>query len=224
MVRPVARWPQIRALLIGLHVVAVLLLCLPHGKRLTKRQAWKQPDRQASVARWSERLQHLGIERSPEQLEQNLWEAQVAYYTFQQTVLRPVIPYMQHLGVRQGWGMFTQPRRFTGEVHIDFRIAGAWLPLYRPHSAYAWRSQQFTHSRFCKLFFRISRDFPRSNARPFLRWIARQVAVEFPAADAVRLRLNEYPIPAPDARDRRRVGRITHSITQPLLPGGGDRS
>src|SRR5262245_37319596 len=72
------RWPELRAVLIALHVLAMLVLTLPGGY-IRSRNAWNSANVKADFAAWTAILRRLGVETTPERFEATLWSVATEY-------------------------------------------------------------------------------------------------------------------------------------------------
>jgi hypothetical protein len=179
----------VRAALILLHVCAVPVLALPAPAYIGNASIREAPLYRRELDAWSQRLRGLGIELTGPQLERIVVEQGRRYLGLRRAIVTPFVPYGRYLGVHQSWQMFSQPQTFPVRLHVEVRAAGEpFEPIYVQHSdEHIWRRSQFEHDRVRKLLGRIGR---RSTAGyvELARWVARQVASDFPDASHVRVR------------------------------------
>ena len=205
---------QLRAVLIAVHVVAVIALAFPSGGSLTNRAAWRSENTQADFAAWTSGLNQVGVAITPKQFEAWLWRLAKGYGAAHSRITRPFRPYARHVGARQPWQMFASPQRHPGELHVDIEERGEWRPLYRSRSReHTWRRRQMDHDRLRKFVGRFARGFIRKHYDALAVWLATEAAREFPESTRVRVRLYRYRSPPPDrARARQRPrGRYEHA-------------
>ena len=187
------RWPQIRAVLVALHLVSIVVLSLPSGAALTNRRGWETPNAKAEFKNWSERLRAVGWDLTPEEFEAELWAVDSSFGRWRDRVAAPFAIYARYTGARQGWQMFATPQKVPGEVHLDVFVDGKWRSLVRPRDPRSnWRLAQRTHNRVRKQLGRFGRTFYRNQYDGFARWLASLAAADFPEARRIRVRLWRY--------------------------------
>jgi hypothetical protein len=209
-------WPQARAALIALHMLALGLLAFPAPSGGMSRSAWKDPTVQAELQAWNARFASLGVELTQQEFEDRLWELASAYMKARQAVLDPFEPYHDYMGTWQSWRMFVAPHRFPAALEIDVEEAGVWRPVYVERSReHAWMGSIFDHDRMRSEVFRYSWAKYKGSWRPFGQWVARNAARDFPGAQRVRVRYLRYKTLDPE---QARAGEeIEGSYVQPLI-------
>ena len=199
---PSGAWPHARALLISLHIVAVIVLALPSpGGDGMSRKGWKNPTVQAEFEAWAERLSALGLRRTPAELEERLWRFSKSYVRWHTAAKRPFKPYATYAGVTQSWRMFVAPHRYPGRLHVDIRDApdGPWRPVQIARSReHDWRGGQLNHDRARAMLFRYAWPQYRVHYRALARWLATHAARDFPSASHVRVRWYGFRTPTPE--------------------------
>lgn len=192
-------WPHLRALLVAMHVLAITLLALPAPGGGMSRGAWKDPTVQGEFRAWSERMEAVGLDTSPRELEDALWEFAVAFTDVRRDLIDPFLPYYRLAGTWQSWRMFVAPHRHPAKLWIEIRESGGdWRAVYVARSPeYTWRRHQFDHDRMRSQVFRLSWPPYRRTWARFSAWIARQAAADFPEATGVRTRFYKYRTPPP---------------------------
>jgi len=194
-------WPQVRAVLVLLHVVAVTLMALPAPGGGMNRAAWAEPTVQGEFAAWTERLNGLGIDVTSEQLQDRAWAFAVGFMDLRETVLTPFEPYYEYTGTWQSWRMFVAPHRVPSRLEIDLeRVDGAgWQPIYvQASDDLRWRADQLEHDRLRAQIFRLSWPGYESTYGRFAEWLARQAARDFPDGTRLRVRFFEYRTLSPE--------------------------
>jgi hypothetical protein len=193
-----ASWPQVRAALIALHLIAITLMAVPSPQGGMSRAAWKEPTVQGEFAAWAGRLDRVGIHLTTAELEERLWDAAVLYEDVRDTVLAPFMPYYRYCGTWQSWRMFVAPHRYPSRLHIEVREGESWRPIYIARSdQFAWHRRQLDHDRMRAAVFRYAWRHYRRRYSTFGRWVAGQVAQDFPDAEEVQLRFYKYRTPSP---------------------------
>lgn len=162
---------------------------------------------QDEIAAWAERLEAVGISRTPEALEATLWEVAEGMVVRHQAMLKPFRPYYRNCGTTQNWPLFVIPQRYPAQLHIDIRHPdGEWTPLYIARSDTAdWQRDLLDTERARSMLFTLSWAHYKARYRRFGRFMARRAATEFPDAEAIRLRWLRRKTPTPRAVERGRV-------------------
>ena len=100
---PAAGWfPQIRAVLVALHLLAVTLLALPSVGEGMFRSAWKDPTVQEEFADWTARLNRWGAHVTQQQFEDDLYDTASAYESARRQgaeTVRPLLRLVRHLPI-----------------------------------------------------------------------------------------------------------------------------
>lgn len=180
-----ALWPHIRAALVLLHVVALIVMAFPAPGGLVSRSAWNTPNARDDFNAWGEAL---GVDGG--ELKARLWKISRVYVYARAAVHRPLRPYQQLAGTYQGWSMFTSPQRHPTTLGVEVEQETGWQAIYASRSdELTWRRPQFDHNRVRKLTGRFARDGNHESFDHFARWIAKQVAADFPTASRARVSL-----------------------------------
>ncbi|MCA9707793.1 MAG: hypothetical protein KDK70_18220 [Myxococcales bacterium] len=192
-------WPHVRALLIALHIGAVVLLAIPDaGGVALSRSSWKNPTVQAELRAWAERLSSLGVQTDAATLEDDVFAAAQAWTEALATLRAPVQPYADTLGVRQTWRMFVAPHRHPAKLHVDLKEDGRWRPIQIARDdEHGWRGHQLDHVRVRAMLFRYGWARYDWYYRALAKWIATRAAQDFPAASHVRVRMYGFRTPTP---------------------------
>jgi len=185
------RWPQLRAALVLLHVVAMLLLALPSTGRMKDRGRWKGQRTQRELALWSERLRSWGIDTDAPRLEARLWGMAQRYVAFRESVGRPLEPYVAVAGVVQPWGMFRSPQRRPGELQIEVDDGDGYRIVYLSRSVeHGYLADQLDHNRFRKLIGRAVRRRPLFDA--LADFAIARASTDFPQARRIRVTMQRF--------------------------------
>lgn len=206
-------WPQLRAVLVALHVASLVVLSLPTAGAVHDRSRWQTANAKDDLRTMAARLRGWGIDTDERRLAQALWDAGSAYLELRGPLAWPFERYAETTGCRQGWQMFASPQRHPAELHVDVELDGRWQVIYRPHDDQAaWNRRQFEHNRFRKLLGRFARGFVRRDYDQTARWVAAKAAAQHPAATRVRIRLYRYATlpPAEVLAGERPTGRYEH--------------
>ncbi len=191
-------WRQLRAVLVLVHVAAILLAAIPAPEGGMNRAAWKDPTVQDELNAWAARLRSAGMELGDEEFQAALWSVGTRYTAVRSFVLRPLRPYYRYLGTNQSWRMFVAPHRYPARLHIDVEEDGAWRPVYVARSPeYRWRARQLDDDRVRAALFRYAWPAYARSWRAFAAWVAARAAADFPGAQRVRLRYDKRRTPSP---------------------------
>jgi len=194
------RWEHIRGVLILLHILAVLLMALPAPEGAQRREAWNDPTVTAEFEAWSERLNHVGYETTPDDLKTDLFTLAQDFTEVRKTVLSPARPYARYLGTQQSWRMFVAPHRFPTRLHVELKQAeGEWetVSIYQDPD-YSWKADLFEQDRFRSALFRYGWKSYSGARKLFNQWLAREAAVDFPDATHIRTRWYKVQTPTPE--------------------------
>lgn len=189
-------WPQVRAALLLLHLAAVVLAALPAPVGTDRHSAYRTRHAQAELKRVTEQLEGIGVELTPKELEDLLVDTSKQVLTVRKAVLAPFAPYRDLLGTRQGYRMFSGTSRLSDRLHVEVREEGAWRTVFLTRDPeYPWLRSALDHELGRSMLYRYSEPRYRKRYRAFAAWLARRAAVDFPAAD--RLRVGWIPTRAP---------------------------
>ncbi len=192
-------WPHVRGVLVALHIVAVTLLALPAPDGAMDRAAWQQPTVRQELRNWAEGLNSVGIETTPEGLEDRLWKLSHGYTSVRDRATAPFGPYYTYCGTFQSWRMFSGPQRFPAVLHIDVSEPGGWQPVFVERDPrHSWLARELDSYRFRALRFRLQDTAGfEDEYELFARWVAGRAAKDFPHADRVRIRLFRFTLRTP---------------------------
>jgi hypothetical protein len=196
--RWIRRWPTIRAVLVGYHALAVLLLSFPSPPAGNmQRSAWENPTVQNEFQLWSERLRGAGVNVTAAELDSELYAAAQRFLGVRTKVIAPFEPYATFAGARQNWQLFVAPQRYPIRIEISLREGGSWRTLYTSRSdEFTWRSSLFEHYRMRRVVLFTTWGDDR-NFKMLSDWIAAQAARDFPNATDVSIRKLRYRTPTP---------------------------
>lgn len=192
-------WPQLRAVLVGLHVLGVTLMATPSASAGLKRSLWKEPTVQQEFAAWNSRFRAIGIDWTQPEMEDALWDFAVGWEDVRGELVAPFKDYGRYLGVSQSWRMFVAPHRFPTRLSVDLQEDGAWRTLYEERSPeHTWLARVFDHDRMRSAIFRFGWPQYKKSWEGFSRWVAARAAVEFPDATRIRTRMFKYKTLSPE--------------------------
>lgn len=190
-----ALWPHLRTLLVLTHLLGIFLLALPYSGKLGSKKHWAKKKQQTEMRAWADRL---GVDK--EDFESFLWDLSQSYIAVRKRVVRPFLKYADYTGTRQGWSMFAHPRQRTGRFEIYIQVSDDWQLVYTSHSDKAdWNQWQFEHNRVRKLAGRLASNPHQPAYTEMTRWIARQLAEDFPTATRAKISMMTWKSLGPEA-------------------------
>lgn len=182
------------------HLVAISLGATPSVRAGLHRAAWKDPVVQAEFGQWVARLDRLGVALSAREFEDHLWRVAVVWTRAREAVVVPLYPYLDAVGARQPWRLFTAPHRYPSRLEIAVETGGVTEDVYVARSSeHTWMRARFDDVRMRKAIYLFGWPGRQKTYDSFCRWVARQAARDFPDADRVRVRFWRYKTPSPAA-------------------------
>lgn len=110
-----------RALLVLLHVIAVVVVACPAPVKGGDTKSWRRPGVRAELRSWSTRLGSLGVAVSEADLARFGQQVSTSWSGARNVVVAPFQKWLRAVGATQGWYMFTAPdrapQRFTFTLH-----------------------------------------------------------------------------------------------------------
>ncbi len=187
---------QARALLVGVHLLAIGLKALPAPEGAMAKKDWAHPTVQAEFKQWSQQLNHLGLDTKPQQLEAQLWTLATRVTGVRNQMLRPFRPYYHYFGADQNWRLFVAPHMFPSRLEIDILEDQDWKPIYRVHSEHKWMQPLIENGRFRPAIFRYSWQRYKGANNQFVLYLSKQVGIDYPNASQIRVRWWRYKLPS----------------------------
>ena len=194
------RWPQIRGILIAIHVLAIVVGSLPVlvDERVLTPEAWNDPIAQQEFEAWADRLTALGMETTPDQFGQGAWNAASGILRVQRALTRPFEPYYHIVGTRQRWRMFPAAVEEPVRMRIDIESDGEWRTIYRMGSAQEdWGAPYFDRDRFRAALNLYAWGVYPESYEQFVNWLAEEVRTDFPEATRFRVGFQIEPAMKP---------------------------
>jgi hypothetical protein len=191
-------WPQVRAALISLHLVAVSLLAFPAPPaHAVDPAAWQNPRVQEELHAWAERFQAAGIDVSPAELEESAFAAACRFLQIRDALVWPFQPYYEYCGTYQSWRMFTGPEHAPTRLQVDIQEYGQWRTVHVERDPErTWLDGWLSHHRMRPAVESFAMS--ESAFEPFAAWIAESAERDFPEARRVRVRYWKQPTPTPE--------------------------
>jgi len=193
-------WTTLRAVLVALHVAAVVIGAFPAPVGGLSKASWSEPTVQAEFDTWHARLQGLGLSADRAEFEDGLFKLAGGWVRARNTVVKPFHPYYRYLGTEQSWRMFVAPHKHPSRLQIQVRDgeSGEWDTIFeQDNPELDWRAHQLLQSRTRSCLFRYSWPGYRRNFRALGRWVARQVAEERDDVSHVRVQWLRRRTPGP---------------------------
>ncbi len=128
------RWPAVRALLILLHVTAVLAVACPAPLKGSTEKNWRRPGVRAELRAWSTRLRAVGVDADEADLARFGQRVSTSWSAARNVAVAPFSAWLRAVGATQGWYMFTAPdrapQRFSFTLHTASPAAGADVAVF----------------------------------------------------------------------------------------------
>jgi transposase len=195
---PLRSWlPDLRAVAVLFHVVAVVVLSIPVPPP-TLRGEKEDARTKELLAPWGDAAEAVGIPR------ETLYAAIAGFTKVEAAALgaarTPLAPYARLVGAQQGWLMFGSVDTEAARIELHVRTGNApWTPLFVPRSREAaWRRSFLEQERMRTLVYNFGAKRSRSKWEPFVTWLAREVREDRPDATALRVRMQRLRLPDPD--------------------------
>lgn len=192
-------WPQIRAILITFHLVAVILKAIPAPEGAMNRADWKNATVQAEFKDFTQKLNAVGIDITQKELETELWGISKKYMSARKGVLKPFKKYYRFAGADQNWRLFVAPHMYPSKLNIEILVDEEWQTVYQPfNSEMRWQAHLIENSRFRPSIFRYSWPRYKRHYHAFGEYLGKQAADDFPEAIRLRTRWWTARSPSPE--------------------------
>lgn len=209
---------RIRAIVILVVVIANVIMAIPRMK--VKDEDLADPEwRKEDVDNWYRWTGGLGME--PEAFRGMVLSLWWGWSEAVGALRAPLKPVFDLTHTNQQWGLFAvvteAPDRFVVEVRRD----GEWETLYRRlDPEHDWRDDVLKYRRVRGVWDGVA-DEPKGTYKRLTKWIAREIFVEQPDVDRVRVVLEKEDLALPwdevDPEKTRRAQRYhrRHEIMEP---------
>lgn len=198
-------WDHLRAILVLVHVVAVVGMSIPSPEGFSKADALENKDIAGPLHVWEQSLSRIGI---PTTLTRG-----VALYTgrsleiIEDKMERTFYPYAHYLGVRQSWRMFSSSPAKSWMLEIFIEDEGTWTLLYRPFDPQArWQATLWEDGRVRGMINALANTANQASYQSFVKTVAWRAAQDFP--QATRLKVQRRTVYFPDPAELRRTGQL----------------
>jgi hypothetical protein len=191
---------HLRALLITLHIAAVVFLALPSPGKFMIEKNWRDPDAQQAFRGIAG---VLGVPK--QQVQDTLWELGLGWKRLRGVVVEPLGPYVAYMGVKQSWAMFAQVPDRSGRLEVHIEQDGEWRPLYISQDPeHDWRGSELRQERLRGALADYSWRRRKGRFPGFTEALALRAAADFP--DATRLRADMVHVGIPEPAELRERG------------------
>jgi hypothetical protein len=198
------RWPKVRAVLVALHVLAVLAVACPAPVKGSDSKSWRRAGVRAELSAWSRRLHLVGIDVGERELAEFGQRVSASWSSARNTAVAPALAWLKAIGATQGWYMFTAPDR--APQRFTFAVTTGSGKNVVEHLVFDIGRSVDDDTLFDPRFLgehRVRRAFFQSawSDRPVFRemcsWLAREAAAQRPDVGGAVCRLVEQPVIAP---------------------------
>jgi len=188
-------WPHLRGALLLLHLVAITLMALPAPVGSDQRSNYEGPEAEAELQALSDGLARVGLDVPPDAIVDWSVSTSARVLALRRAALAPFQPYYRWAGTRQGYRMFSAVALRGNRLTVEVDRGDGWELLYLARSArHTWRRSQLDHELTRSMLDRYTRKRYRKRYDAVTEWIARQVAVDVPDAERVRVSFRHAPI------------------------------
>jgi len=201
--QPRGAWPQIRAALLLLHIVAVVLMALPAPVGSERDDTYEMPAVREQLQQLRDLLGRVGVETTEDELADLSKNSARAVLDVRKTALRPFKPYYDLAGTRQGYRMFSGVSLSGDRLQVEIDRGGEWELIYLARDPdHTWRWWTFNHELTRSLLYRYVEKRYRKRFKSLSRWVAAEAAADFEGVERVRVSFLRQRIPSPsESRD-----------------------
>ena len=190
-------WPQLRAIFVAFHLLAITLDASPSPAAGMNRSAWKEPTVQQEFKTWSG---VLGVDQT--EFEKFLWELAQGFMGIRKTVMAPFSPYLHATGSDQAWQMFVAPHRYPTRMQLqvngDPSSPDGFRTVFEERSEeHTWRAERFGSERLRASIFRWGWPNYQDAWKRACKVFARELFAENAEASVVRCRMFKQRSPSP---------------------------
>ncbi len=192
-------WPQIRTILISLHLIAIILKAIPAPEGAMNRADWRNPTVQAEFKDFTQKLNRAGLNITQREVEDELWALSRQYMKIRKGMLRPFQTYYRFAGADQNWRLFVAPHMYPSKLNIEILVDEEWQTIYQPFNTnMRWQASLIENSRFRPSIFRYSWPRYKKHYHAFGEYLGKQAAIDFPEAIRLRTRWWNAKSPSPE--------------------------
>jgi hypothetical protein len=195
LARMPARWPQVRAVLVTLHIVAVALVALPAPSGSSRLISVDDPRFASEVHPWA-RLFHL----SDEEFAGKAAAVRGAWVAARARVVHPFEEYLSLVGAQQPWHMFSTPQRVPVRLLIEARAGDGEWQWISGVPAGRWRPSLFRNERMRSLVNNVQHNGYWPLAERLCERLSADLFADEPAWREARCRVVAAPSPSWRAR------------------------
>lgn len=189
---------HLRAGLVALHILAVLVMCLPSPGPLGEGMQ-KHPDFQVQLRQWRSVAGALGWELSEEEALEHTLAAADALRTVRSESVSLVQPYTRRVGADQTWRMFGALSYTPGRLRVEVYENGEWRDLYVHGDGTAdWNAQLLRSERLRALMDSYSGRTRKASYGELGVWLGCRYKAEQPSAKRLRTSIQVMELPTPE--------------------------
>ena len=198
---------QLRAVLVALHVLAIVGTAMPAPPDFLGPDPLAAPKMAGGIRQW-EKI--LGVD--PQQFRWVVLHGGQALAGTRAQFLWFFRPYSDLAGVHQSWRMFGRSPARADRVEFWLEEEAGWRLLYTPFRADArWRAQLWEDGRVRGMIPSLEAD-KKGNWGRFAKAVARLAAADFP--EALRLKIQRIPLKFPKPALLAESGRRTEGAAK----------
>lgn len=187
-------WPQLRAVLVALHVLIVVAMSVPSPEGMSERLLQRES---RAFKPWVEALARVGF--APETSTTIILRGGRALEKVEDTAEKLGAPYVAVCGVAQSWRMFSQSPPRGVRVEMLLYEDDRWTRIYAntdPHAR--WRAGLWEQGRVRGLMRELGNDPSQDWWRAMAETAARRAAADFPDATVFRMQAVPTRSPPPE--------------------------
>ncbi len=226
LARPLAHpaWPRLRALLIALHLAAVVVVACPAPVVVPGKNQWERAGVKGEVRSWQRRLELVGIHLTEKELTETVMAVVQRWSVSRNSAVKPFSEYLKAIGAPQGWYMFTGPDRSPHRYAVDIVSADGQQvhvftlgePTARPDLI---DPELLGEHRLRRAMFQAAWSERKSLFKDVCRWFGHHIAEKQPDTKEVICSLIESEVDHPWQSNVHAPPQVRKTARFPLQPG-----
>ncbi len=193
--RPLGMRAHVRGALVAVAILVNLLEGCPLPR--ASRANLATPVNQAELQRWSALLGDVGVERTPEELADQVLDASESTARVHGQLLAPFAWYFHLTATTQRWSLFPIADTHPVRISIEALCGADWEVLYRPFDESARFEADRLEYRRVRGAWNPSIRGPRAAYPTFVDWLASRIARARPDCTEMRVHYEEMSLPPP---------------------------
>ena len=194
-------WPHLRTVFIIFHVTGVFVYAMPSVSTIGKKKVWESERSQRAFAKWTGRINRVGLSLEDDTLQKVLWSIAQGYLTARKHALKPYKKYVKKFGLHQGWRMFANPKTHPSILIIEIEEDGVFRKVFETRSKeFNWQKDRFDHHAFRKFCGRIPRKSHSRLYNQLIKWLTLRAQESFPHATRLKVYLKHWRSPSATKR------------------------